>query len=103
MLWKKMQKTNEKEFRIGKRIERKDNKLYIKWITVGLIKKNIFIWNESFSRNKGECEIDLSNNTTKSDVTGVDPSQFAKNATLAGLKSELDKLGIDELKTYQKI
>ena len=69
-------------------------------------KKNIFIWNESFSRNKGECEIDLSNYTTKSDlenVTVADPSQFAKNATLAGLKSELDKLGIDELKTYQKI
>ena len=69
-------------------------------------KKNIFVWNESFSRNKGECEIDLSNYTTKSDlenVTVADPSQFAKNATLAGLKSELDKLDIDELKTYQKI
>ena len=38
-----MQKTNEKEFRIGKRIERKDNKLYIKWITVGLIKKNFYM------------------------------------------------------------
>ena len=69
-------------------------------------KKYIFIWNESFSRNKGECEIDLSNYTRKSDlknVTGVDPMQFAKNATLAGLKSELDKLSIDELKMYQKI
>ena len=28
---KKIQKTNQKEFRVGKVIKRKDNKLFIKW------------------------------------------------------------------------
>ena len=52
------------------------------------------------SKNKTEVELDLSNYATKSElknVTGVDTSQFAKKDDLANLKSEADKLDIDEL------
>ena len=52
------------------------------------------------SKNKIEVELDLSNYATKSElknVTGVDTSQFAKKDDLANLKSEADKLDIDEL------
>ena len=50
---------------------------------------------------KTKAELGLSNYATKShlkNATGVDTSQFAKNADLAGLKSEADKLDVDELK-----
>ena len=49
---KKLQKTNQKEFRIEKRIKRKGDILYVKWkgyeirLIVGLIKKT-FHKNES--------------------------------------------------------
>ena len=52
------------------------------------------------SKNKIEVELDLSNYATKCElknVTGVDTSQFAKKDDLANLKSEADKLDIDEL------
>ena len=48
-----------------------------------------------------KVELDLSNYTTKADfnnVTGVDPSSFAKKTDLANLKSNVDKLDIDKLK-----
>ena len=48
----------------------------------------------SYSKNKTEVEVDLSNDVTKSDlknVTGVDTSQFVKKKDdLANLKSEVD-------------
>ena len=31
IVWKKLQKTNQTEFRIGKVIKRKGDKLYVKW------------------------------------------------------------------------
>ena len=48
-----------------------------------------------------KVELDLSNYATKADfkkATGVDTSKFAKKADLANLKSDLDKLDIDQLK-----
>ena len=47
-------------------------------------------------------ELDLSNYATKADAknsTGVDTSDFAKETDLANLKSDVDKLDIDKLKT----
>ena len=46
----------------------------------------------SYSKNKMELELDVSNYATKSDlknVTGVDTSQFAKKDYLVNLKSEV--------------
>ena len=46
-------------------------------------------------------KVDLSNHATKADfknATGIDTSSFAKNADLASLKSNVDKLNIDILK-----
>ena len=54
------------------------------------------------SKNNKKVELDLSNYATKSDSkrpTGVDTSKFAKKADLPNLKSEIDKLDIDESKT----
>ena len=49
-----------------------------------------------------EVELDLSNNATKADLkkaTGVDTSDFAREADLASLKLDVDKLDIDNLRT----
>ena len=46
-------------------------------------------------------KVDLSNHAIKADLknaTGIDTSSFAKNAALASLKSNVDKLNIDILK-----
>ena len=54
------------------------------------------------SKNNKKVELDLSNYATKSDskrATGVDTSKFAKKADLPNLKSEIDKIDIDESKT----
>ena len=56
------------------------------------------------NKSKTEVELDLSNNATKSDLknaTAVNTSQFAKKCYLANLKSDVDKLDIDELKNEQ--
>ena len=56
---------------------------------------------EPYTRSKKQkkVELDLSNYATKSDLksqAGVDISKFAKKADLPDLKSETDKLDIDE-------
>ena len=54
------------------------------------------------SKNKIKVELDLPNYATKSDVKntmGLDTSKFAKKANLASLKSEIDKLDVDQLGT----
>ena len=54
------------------------------------------------SKSKIKVELDLSNYATKSDVKntmGLDTSKFAKKANLASLKSEIDKLDVDQLGT----
>ena len=54
------------------------------------------------SRNNIKVELDLSNYATKDDVkniTHVDVSSFASKTNLAALKTEVDKINADKLKT----
>ena len=54
------------------------------------------------SKSKIKVELDLSNYAIKFDVKntmGLDTSKFAKKANLASLKSEIDKLDVDQLGT----
>ena len=54
-----------------------------------------------YSGGRVKVELDLPNYATKADLrtaTDVDTSKFAKKVDLASLKSEYDKLDIDELK-----
>ena len=49
-----------------------------------------------------KVELDLANYATKDDVkniTHVDVSSFASKANLAALKTEVDKIDVDKLKT----
>ena len=53
-----------------------------------------------------KAELDLPNYATKTDLknaTKLDISDFAKKTDLGHLKSDVDKLDIDELKMYQVI
>ena len=76
-------------------------------LTVGLIKNNIVEISEYFQEPKSlggivNVELDLPNYATKTDLknlTGVDTSSFAKQVHLVNLKSDVDKLDIDVLKT----
>ena len=76
-------------------------------LTIGLIKNNIVEISEYFQEPKSlggivKVELDLSNYATKTDLknlTGVDTSSFAKQVDLVNLKSDVDKLDIDILKT----
>ena len=59
---------------------------------------------ESYTRNKNniKVELDLSNYATKSDLkidAAVNTSDFVMKADLTRLKSDVDKLDIDQLKT----
>ena len=47
---------------------------------------------------KVKVELDLSNYITKTDLTEIDTSSFAKKVDLAGWKSNVAKLDIDKLK-----
>ena len=54
------------------------------------------------SSNNIKVELDLSNYATKkdiNDITHVDVSAFASKTNLAALKTEVDKIDADELKT----
>ena len=54
------------------------------------------------SNNNIKVELDLSNYATKDDVkniTHVDVSSYATKTNLAALKTEVDKIDIDKLKT----
>ena len=56
------------------------------------------------SLGKVEVELDLPNYASKSDlknVTGIDPSSFAKKVDLAHSKSNVDKLDIEKLKNIR--
>ena len=59
---------------------------------------------ESYTRNENniKVELDLSNYATKSDLkidAAVNTSDFVMKADLTRLKSDVDKLDIDQLKT----
>ena len=54
------------------------------------------------SSNNVQVELDLTNYATKTDlknITHVDVSSFASKTNLAALKTEVDKLDTDKLKT----
>ena len=54
------------------------------------------------SSNNIKVELDLANYATKTDlknITHVDVSSFANKTNLAALKTELDKIDADKLKT----
>ena len=54
------------------------------------------------SSNNVKAELDLTNYTTKTDlknITHVDVSSFASKTNLAALKTEVDKIDADKLKT----
>ena len=54
------------------------------------------------SSNNVKVELDLNNYTTKTDlknITHVSVSSFASNTNLAALKTEVDKIDVDKLKT----
>ena len=54
------------------------------------------------SSNNVKVELDLTNCATKNDlknITHVDVSSFASKINLAALKSEVDKIDVDKLKT----
>ena len=56
---------------------------------------------KSFSNNI-KVELDLANYATKTDlnnITHVDTSSFASKTNLAALKTEVDKIDVDKLKT----
>ena len=98
---KELQKANQKEFRIEKVIERKGNKLYVKWkrynnsFNSWIDKKRSYKMSQYFLpfRSHGgdiKVELDLSNYVTKTDlknVTHVDVSSFASKTNLASLKT----------------
>ena len=54
------------------------------------------------SSNNIKVELDLTNSATKTDlknITHVDGSSFASKTNLAALKTEVDKIDVDKLKT----
>ena len=110
---KELQKTNQEEFRIGKVIRRKGDKLYVKWKSYDnsfnswIDKKRYYKMSQYFPPYNNSIEnikvkLDLSNYATKDDVkdiTHVDVSSYATKTNLAALKTEMDKIDIDKLKT----
>ena len=79
---KELQKTNQKEFRIGKILKTKGNKYFIPY-------RN--------SERNIKVKLDLSSYATKPDlknVTHVDVSSFALKTNLANLKTEVYKIDI---------
>ena len=108
------QKTNKKEFRVQKLIERKSHKLYIRWngyhnfFNRWIDKKDILCMIEYFpepksSRERVKVQLHLSNYVTKADLknaTDVHPSIFAKKIDLASLKFNLDKLDVYKLDVF---
>ena len=78
---KELQKTNKTEFRIGKVIRKKGDKLYVKWkvydnlFKIWIGKKKILLYKMSYfqetyshSKNKIKVKYDFSNYITKSNL-----------------------------------
>ena len=115
---KELQKTIPVVFKIGKVIKKKGDKLYVKWISYD---NSIDSWiNKRYCIDKlykmsqyfpqlyelsianVKVELDLSDHTTKADSKGatcVDVSNLAAKLNLANLKAEVDKTGVNKLKT----
>ena len=89
-------------------IKRKRIKLYVKWkgynnsFNSWIDKKNSYKMCYRSHRGDIKVELDLSNYETKADlknVIHVDVSSFASKTNLASLKTEVDKIDGDKLKT----
>ena len=110
---KELQKTNQEEIRIEKAVKRKGNKIYVKWkgydssFNSWIDKKRLYKMSRYFPQynNSSESikvELDLSNYATKTDlknVTHVDASSFPSKTNLAALKTKVDKIDTEKLKT----
>ena len=118
---KELQKTNQEEFRIEKVIKRKGDKMYVKWkgydhsfnswidksSLVQRTQKRSYKMSQYFPpyNNSGEnikVELGLSNYATKKDtkdITRVDTSSYALKTNLASLKTEVDTIDTNKLKT----
>ena len=97
-----LQKANEIEFRIGKVIKKRSDKLYVKWKGFGnlfnsWIDKKDIVYKENQYVSKlcehfggdVKVELDLSNYVTKADLkvaTGVDTSNLAAKSDLGSLR-----------------
>ena len=84
-----LQGTRQIDFRIENVIKKKGGKLYVQWKG----------YNNSFN---SWIEVDLSNYATEDDIkniTHVDTSSFALKTNLSNLKTVVDKLDIDKLKS----
>ena len=107
---KELQKTNQKQFKIEKIINRKESKLYVKWkgynnsFNSGIDIKGIILMNEYFPKPKSlganvKVELDLSSYciiiaiviADLKNAIGVDTTSFAKKTDLANLKFDVDK------------
>ena len=110
---KELQKTNQKEFRVEKVIKRKGDKLCVKWkghdssFNSWIDKKDVVQMSEYFPEpktlgGKVKVELYLSNYATKADLEQMQQElihqNLLKKTDLANLKSDVDKLNIDELK-----
>ena len=110
---KELQKTNQKELRIEKVIEKKGNKLYVQWkgynnsFNSSIDKKDLNKMSQYFPpyRSHGgdiKIKLDLSNYPTKTDlknVIHVNVSSFVSKTNLASLKADVDKIDAAKLKT----
>ena len=92
-----MQKPNQTKFRVEKVIERKGDKLYVKWKgyynlfntwidkNISLRKMSYFPEPDTRSKSNMKFESDLSSYATTSDLL-----KLAKNIDLTSLKSDVD-------------
>ena len=103
-----MQKTNQDEFKIEEVTKRKGDKIYVKWkgydnsLNSWIDKKDQYFPPYENSGGNIKVELDISNYATKTDlkdITHVDASSFASKTNLAALKTEVDKIDTDKLKT----
>ena len=117
---KELQKRNQEDFRIEKVIRRKGDQLYVKWkgynnsfnswidkASLVQERKRYYKMSQYYppyksSGNNIKVVLDLANCATKTDlknITHVDVSSFASKTNLAALKTEVDKIDADKLKT----
>ena len=102
---KELEKIDQQEFRIEKVIKKKSDKLYVKWKGYD---NSFNSWIDYFRRRDKRFDgdinvkVDLSYYATKTDlksVSHVDVSSSVLKSNLASLKTEVDKIDADKLKT----
>ena len=109
-----MQKTNQQKLRIKKSNKKKGDKLYVKWkgyhnsFNSWIDEKDLVKIGQYFPKpyepfgGDINVKVDLSNYAAKTDLKNVshaDVSSFALKSNLASLKTEVDKIDADKLKT----